>query len=164
MRKLVFALALLTILALAGTAAAQTPTPNQINEVARELWCPLCNGVRLDNCDLQACVQMREVISQKLQAGESTGDIKTYFVQQYGDVVLGQPSTEGFNLVAWLFPILAAVVGLGWVAYLVMTWRKKQQAALVTAGAGPASAAPRQPGDESDDYMKRVERELRESE
>jgi cytochrome c-type biogenesis protein CcmH len=172
MRKLIFALALLTLCALAlgsalpQIAAAQTPTPNEINEVARELWCPLCNGVRLDNCDLQACVQMREVISEKLQAGESTDNIKAYFVQQYGDVVLGQPSTEGFNLIAWIFPILAAVVGLGWVAYLVVTWSKKK-AATVPAGAAPApssnnSAARR--AAESDDYMKRVERELRETE
>lgn len=169
MRKLIFVLAVLTVAALAfgsalpQTASAQTPTPNQINEVARELWCPLCNGVRLDNCDLQACVQMREVIAQKLEAGESTGEIKTYFVQQYGDVVLGQPSTEGFNLIAWIFPILAAVVGLGWVAYLVMTWRKKQ-AATVAAGAGTSAAAMRGPGEETDDYMKRVDRELRETE
>jgi cytochrome c-type biogenesis protein CcmH len=169
MRKLIFVLALLMACALAlssatpQTAAAQTPTPNEINEVARELWCPLCNGVRLDNCDLQACVQMREVIAQKLEAGESTGAIKTYFVQQYGDVVLGQPSTEGFNLIAWLFPILAAVVGLGWVAYLVLTWRKKQ-VATVAANAGASAAAMRRPGEESDDYMKRVERELRETE
>ena len=158
------ALALLAVLGLATAVSAQTPTPNQVNDVAKELWCPLCNGVRLDNCELQACVQMREVISQKLEAGESTQNIKSYFVQQYGDVVLGQPSTQGFNLVAWIFPILAAVVGISWVAYLVVTWRKKQTATLATAPAGPAPAATRQPGEETDDYMKRVERELRDTE
>jgi cytochrome c-type biogenesis protein CcmH len=165
-RKVIFVLALLAVFAVGATASAQTPTPNEINQVARELWCPLCNGVRLDNCDLQACVQMREVISEKLQAGESANDIKTYFVQQYGDVVLGQPSTEGFNLVAWLFPILAAVVGLGWVAYLVVTWRKKQAATVAAGAAGPApsSSAARRPTEETDDYMRRVERELRETE
>lgn len=165
-RKLaLIVLALLTVLALAATVSAQTPTPNEINEVAKELWCPLCNGVRLDNCELQACVQMREVISEKLQAGESTDSIKAYFVQQYGDVVLGQPSTQGFNLIAWIFPILAAVVGLGWVAYLVVTWRKKQ-ASLATAAAraAPTAKAASRPGEESDDYMKRVEREMRENE
>lgn len=134
---------------------AQTPTPNEINEVARDLWCPLCNGVRLDNCDLQACIQMREVISEKLMAGESKEQIKAYFVTQYGDVVLGQPSREGFNLVAWVFPILAAVVGLGWLVYLVMVWRKRQ---VAPAASGPAGAPPAPVSD--DDYLKRVERDL----
>ena len=128
--------------------------------------------MRLDNCDLQACVQMREVISEKLVAGEDTNQIKAYFVQQYGDVVLGQPSTEGFNLIAWVFPILAAAVGLAWVAYLVITWRKKQTATeaaaavpvVVTDVSPEAAAKLRHTSEARDDYMKHVERELRETE
>ena len=95
---------------------------------------------------------MREVIAQKLVAGESKEQIKAYFAQQYGDVVLGEPAREGFNLVVWIFPILAVVVGLGWLAYLVMTWRKRKppSAALAPAGAGPSD----------DEYLKRVEQEM----
>ncbi len=148
-------LAITVFLMTTSLGLAQTPTPNEINEVARDLWCPLCNGVRLDNCDLQACIQMREVISEKLMAGESKEQIKAYFVTQYGDVVLGQPSREGFNLVAWVFPILAAVVGLGWLVYLVMVWRKRQ---VAPAAGGPAGAPPAPVSD--DDYLKRVERDL----
>lgn len=156
--------AIVMVLVLAMPVLAQTPTPNEINAVARELWCPLCNGVRLDNCELQACIQMKEVIAQKLEAGESTDQIKAYFVTQYGDIVLGQPSREGFNLIVWLFPVLAAVVGLGWVTYLVLSWRKRQ-GQIGSAGGAPTSASStRRPGEEPDDYLKRVERELRESE
>jgi cytochrome c-type biogenesis protein CcmH len=157
------------VFTLAAVASAQTPTPNQINEVARDLWCPLCNGVRLDNCELQACIQMREVISQKLTEGESKEAIKAYFVEQYGDVVLGQPPREGFNLIAYIFPILAAVVAAGWVAYLVFSWRKRQMVAAPAAAGGPAqtsaqhASAPRKPGEDTDEYMQRVERELRET-
>lgn len=146
---------LVTVLALlTSPVMAQTPTPNEINAVARELWCPLCNGVRLDNCELQACIQMREVIGQKLMAGESKEQIKAYFVEQYGDVVLGAPSRSGFNLIVWLFPVLAAVVGLGWVAYLIQTWRRRQPAR-------PPAAAPSASQATDDDYLKRVEQELK---
>jgi cytochrome c-type biogenesis protein CcmH len=153
--KRVFWLALLVLTLVALSALpglAQTPTPNEINAVAKELWCPLCNGVRLDNCELQACIQMREVIGQKLAVGEDKAEIKAYFVQQYGDVVLGEPARQGFNLVVWIFPILAVVVGLGWLAYLVMTWRKRQ----------PAETAP-VAGSEvgEDEYLRRVEQQLR---
>ncbi len=89
---------------------AQTPTPNEINDIAKDLWCPLCNGVRLDNCELQACIQMKEVIAQKLAAGESREQIKAYFVQQYGDVVLGAPAAQGFNRLVWILPVLAAAL------------------------------------------------------
>jgi len=147
---LVIATAFLATMAM--PAAAQTPTPNEINAVARELWCPLCNGVRLDNCDLQACIQMREVIAQKLMAGESKEQIKAYFVEQYGDVVLGEPSRQGFNLIVWLFPVLAVVVGLGWVGYLIYTWQQRRPA-LQPAAPGPTAP--------EDAYLKQVEQELR---
>jgi cytochrome c-type biogenesis protein CcmH len=147
---------LLTVLLLLGIsvvpALAQTPTPNEIDAIAKDLWCPLCSGVRLDNCELQACVQMREVIAQKLVAGESKEQIKAYFVQQYGDVVLGEPARQGFNLIVWIFPILAVVVGLGWLAYLVMTWQKRKPPSPSPAPAGP--------GPSEDDYLKRVEQEM----
>lgn len=156
-----FALVAVALLVLSAPAYAQTPTPNEVNSVARELWCPLCNGVRLDNCELQACIQMKEVIADKLQAGESTESIKAYFVTQYGDVVLGQPSREGFDLIAWLFPVLAAIVGLGWMAYLVITWRKRRTSVAASPASGSQAGPPGQRAEETDDYMKRVERELR---
>lgn len=155
-RTIRFSIVLITVLALlALPVMAQTPTPNEINVVARELWCPLCNGVRLDNCELQACIQMREVIAQKLMAGESKEQIKAYFVEQYGDVVLGAPSRSGFNLIVWLFPGLAVVVGLGWMAYLVQAWRRREP------GRPPATAAPSASQAAGDDYLKRVEQELK---
>jgi cytochrome c-type biogenesis protein CcmH len=151
----ILGLTLLTVTT--AVSFAQTPTPNQINEIARELWCPLCNGVRLDNCELQACIQMREVISEKMMAGESKDQIKAYFVQQYGDVVLGQPSREGFNLIAWIFPILAAIVGAGWLAYLVMTWRRKRSTPAAAASSTKVAGSRA----EDSDYMKRVEQDLK---
>jgi len=156
MRKTFYLLTMLLLLGISVVPAlAQTPTPNEINAIAKELWCPLCNGVRLDNCELQACVQMREVIAQKLVAGESKTQIKAYFTQQYGDVVLGEPAREGFNLVVWIFPILAVVVGLGWLAYLVLTWRKRKPPSPSPAPAGS--------GPSEDDYLKRVEQEMKEN-
>ena len=64
---------LVAILLLPGASLAQqTVTTEQVTAVARELWCPLCNSVRLDTCELKACEQMREMIAEKLAAGAST--------------------------------------------------------------------------------------------
>ncbi len=135
--------------------AQSTPTPNQINEVARDLWCPLCSGVRLDNCELAACIQMKEVISIKLTEGESKERIKQYFLAQYGDVVLGMPSTQGFNLIAWILPVLAAVVALGWVVFLVRAWVRRRPAAATPTVSKDGDIA------RGDDYMRRVDDEMK---
>lgn len=119
---------------------APTPTLDQIQAVARELYCPLCNGVRLDNCDLQACIQMRQVIADRLAAGVSKDQIKQEFVAQYGPVVLGEPPREGLNWLIWLLPIAAFIGGAIWVLWTVRGWTRASSAA--PAGSAPAPPAP----------------------
>jgi cytochrome c-type biogenesis protein CcmH len=86
-------------------------TADEINIVARQLWCPLCGGrLRLDSCELKACAQMKEVIAIKLAEGEDAQSIRAYFLEQYGPQVLGEPPRQGFNWLAWILPV-AAVVG-----------------------------------------------------
>jgi cytochrome c-type biogenesis protein CcmH len=143
--------------ALAVSGLAQTPTPNEVDAVAKNLWCPLCNGVRLDNCELQACVQMKEVIAQKLEAGQSQEQIRAYFVQQYGDVVLGAPSTQGFSGLAWILPVLAGAVGIAWLVYFVTSLTRKRSPepqADSAAGAGSSEQAL------EEEYLQRVNDEL----
>jgi len=143
---------------LTGIAFAQTPTPNQINAIAKDLWCPLCNGVRLDNCELQACIQMKEVIAQKLMAGEGNKQIRAYFVQQYGDVVLGAPASEGFNTLVWILPALVAVLAIGWLVFALRSWTRKPKPApaVVSNAATPEASA-----QATDGYMKRVDDEMK---
>jgi len=141
-----------------GIASAQTPTPNQINAIAKDLWCPLCNGVRLDNCELQACIQMKEVIAQKLMAGERKEQIRAYFVQQYGDVVLGAPAGEGFNTLVWVLPVLVAVLAIGWLVFALRSWtRKPKPAPAVVSNA----AIPEASAQAKDEYLKRVDDEMK---
>jgi len=152
--------ALLTLL-LAPVVLAQEPTLDEINAVARELYCPLCNGVRLDTCDLQACIQMREVIADKLAAGVPKEQIKQEFVAQYGPVVLGEPPRQGLNWLAWILPVAALLLGAGWLFYTLRRWA--QQPARQTASPPATAPAAPAPPDASPagDYMARVEADLR---
>ena len=132
-RTVMFGLLAVWLFLLAGLTPAWAQQPvvvsdDQINEVAKELYCPLCTGLRLDNCQLKVCDGMKDVIRQKLAAGESKEQIKAYFVEQYGEVVLGVPSTKGFNLLAWVFPFAALVVAGGWVYYAARLWARRRAA------------------------------------
>ncbi len=131
-------------------AQSGTPTDEQVNAVAKDLWCPLCNGVRLDNCDLQACVQMREVISQKLSAGQTKDQIKAYMVQQYGEVVLGMPKSP----LPYILPPLLGIIALGWVMYFVAVWVRRRPAPAAAPANGGSAQTP------ADEYLQRVDEEL----
>ena len=103
---------------------------DEINQVARGLWCPLCSGVRLDSCELQACEQMRQEIGLKLAEGATEDEITEYFLAQYGPQVLGEPPNQGFNRLAWIVPIVALIAGA---AYLVMMRRNQAKMADLLA-------------------------------
>ncbi len=152
---LLFCLALMVPAAQAQEAP--TPTLDQIQSVARELYCPLCNGVRLDNCELQACIQMRQVISVRLAAGASKEQIKDEFVAQYGPVVLGEPPREGLNWLIWLLPAAALIGGSIWIIRSLRGWTK----APAAAPAGPRAAAAS--GDAANDrFLAQVDADLQE--
>src|SRR5687767_8839880 len=65
-----------------AASAANEVSPDDVNKVARDLWCPLCSGVRLDACELKACTQMKDMIAIKLAEGEDSESIQAYFVEQ----------------------------------------------------------------------------------
>lgn len=150
-------LAVAVLLPPAGLAQGEPPTLDEINAVARELYCPLCNGVRLDTCELKACEQMRQVISDRLAAGVSKEQIKDEFVAQYGPIVLGEPPRQGLSLLAWVLPIAALVGGAAWLFYTARRWTR-QPAAASTATA-PAAGQP-EPQGETDPYLAQVEADL----
>jgi cytochrome c-type biogenesis protein CcmH len=128
-----------------------TPDPDKVEEVSKELYCPLCTGVRLDNCDLPLCDQMREVIRQKLANGETGQEIKAYFVDQYGETVTGTPPKRGGMILVWILPFLALLAAGCWVYY--MTRRRAGQ--LQPEEIEPSTSRPLPA-----EYVERVERDL----
>jgi cytochrome c-type biogenesis protein CcmH len=135
------------------TVGDSNVTLDEVNQVARELWCPLCSGVRLDGCELKACDQMKEIIAIKLSEGEDTASIKSYFVDQYGPQVLGAPPLEGFNWLAWILPF-AVMIGGG-----VFLWLRSKQW-IRPSVALPVESTPRAVAEKSE-YERKLEEELK---
>lgn len=125
-------------------------TADEVNDVARDLWCPLCGGrLRLDSCELKACAQMREVIAIKLAEGEDAASIQDYFLDQYGPQVLGVPPRRGFSWLAWILPVVA-VAGGG-----VFLWLRLQQMSRTLRPRAAMAADP-----EQDERERRLDEEL----
>jgi cytochrome c-type biogenesis protein CcmH len=136
----------------AGPASAQEPTPSddEVNAIARQLYCPVCENVPLDVCPTQACAQWRAVIREKIALGWSEQQIKDYFAAQYGDRVLAAPPARGLNWLVYLLPPLAlATAGF----LLWRTMRRWQRAGAQAPTPAPPS--------EADPYVERLEDELK---
>ncbi len=157
MRRLLLAVFLFIVVAF--PAFAQEGDPKE--QLTKELWCPICNGIRLDVCEQKVCEQMRDMIDQDLAAGKTPEQIKADFIDLYGPVVLGEPPREGFNLVAWIAPVVLLIGGIAIVVYMTRRWTARPAPAVASPSpspaAGPSAPAPQDP------YLARVERDLSDS-
>lgn len=102
-------------------ASAQEPVPtpiiisdDQVNLIAREMYCPVCENIPLDVCSTQACAEWRELIREKLAEGWSKEQIGDYFIERFGDRVSSTPPLRGINWLIYIAPpvafILSAVI------------------------------------------------------
>ena len=129
-------------------------THNDVNRVAKQLYCPVCPNTPLDVCETQACQDWRELIRQKLSTGESDQQIVNYFVAQYGQRVLAQPTAKGLNLLVWLMPAIALIAGLAALVVILRSWAARRVARAPVSISAPA------PDELPAEYVARVEREL----
>jgi cytochrome c-type biogenesis protein CcmH len=103
--------ALVTGLLLIPVASAQDVYSDRTMELARQLQCPVCDGQAVADSQVTLARQMRDVIEQKVQAGESDEQIMAYFTERYGQNVLLDPPKSGFNLTLWWIPPAVLLVG-----------------------------------------------------
>jgi cytochrome c-type biogenesis protein CcmH len=148
-------LAVLLTLVLAGLwvvrASAQAPTPSddEVNRIAKQLYCPVCESTPLDVCPTEACRQWRELIRTMLAEGKTEAEIKQYFVAQYGARVLAEPPNR---LVSYLVPAVIILFGMLLLLRGFQMWMKPS-----TKGAAPAEIE----SQSADPYIARLEEELK---
>src|SRR4030067_2036775 len=98
-------------------AQEKIPTDDEVNAIAKKLYCPVCPNTPLDVCETKACEDWRAQIRDQLTAGWSEQQIIDYFVAQYGERVLAEPQRKGFSLLVWMLTVLVVLFGL------VMVWQ-----------------------------------------
>ena len=162
MKRVILSLCLLfaAILAVFPVAAQEPVTDDEVNAVARDLYCPVCENTPLDVCPTQACQDWRDEIRMQLAEGKSEREIEQYFVQRYGPRVLAEPPREGFNQIVWLLPIAGVVVGALLFGLYLNNLRKESEEQTVEVAQSTAPVPP--PAADEDEYISRVEKELRE--
>lgn len=148
MRALLSALLVLALLAPAAAAAAPRAS---LTDIEDEVMCLEC-GTALNVSTSPVADQEREFIAELIAQGKTKQEVKDALVAEYGPRVLAEPSDEGFELTAWLVPLLAALGALALVAFTARRWRR---ARVGEAG----SADGEDPGLDPDD-ARRLDAEL----
>ena len=158
--RLILLVLLLALLPTAVYAQDEPVTDDEVNAIAKDVYCPVCESTPLDVCPTAACADWRELIRVKLAEGQSREEILEYFARQYGDGVLSNPPRRGASLIVlWILPILGVLVGLLLFSFLLRGMRKPAP----EAPAAPAPKPKASTGDPTlDDYIARIEKEVEE--
>jgi len=105
----------------AAQPAAPRPTPASqapdsaleamTTVLASELRCPVCQGNSIQDSPSELAQQMRDLIRDQLRSGKTPDEVRAYFVDKYGEWILLSPKAEGLNLVVYIVPLIAVLVG-----------------------------------------------------
>ena len=156
-RSALLSIAGLAVLAVGCAAQTQPLTAEELEEEAqgidKSLMCPVCPSETIDQSQVQLAGQMREIVREKLAAGESRDEILQFFVDRYGTAVLAEPPRSGFNLLVWIVPPLALMAG-GLVLAMVLRSMRSSQGLNESE-----SVHPDEPGLEP--YLSAVDRDIR---
>ena len=95
----------------------------RIKNLTLELRCMTCQNQSIYDSDAEFSNDIKEIVKQKLQEGESERDIKKFLVERYGEYILFRPLMNYNNIFLWSFPFILLVIGVFFV--LIKTKTKK---------------------------------------
>jgi cytochrome c-type biogenesis protein CcmH len=122
--------ALLVALLLVTIAYAARPSHGggeaaRVDRIASEVRCPTCKGLSVAESDAEAAKAAKVFIRQRVEAGDSDGQIKAQLAARYGNGILLRPSSSGVSGLVWAIPVVAVVAGAAGLSYAFWRWRTR---------------------------------------
>ena len=131
-RRAAAGVAVLALLLAAPLAAAGAPRAS-LPDIEDEVMCPVC-GVPLSIAEAPQAQREREFIRGLIARGYDKPRIKRALEAEFGPAVLALPRKSGFDLAAYLVPILLGLAAAAGVGIALARWRRR--------GPPPPPAAP----------------------
>jgi cytochrome c-type biogenesis protein CcmH len=109
--------------------------------LSKELRCMVCQNQSIDDSEAPLARDLRILVRERLQAGDSDQQVIDFLVARYGEFVLLRPRFSWHTAVLWLGP--AAMLLIGGCAVLVLVRRYRTDSAAAADGQQGLTAAER---------------------
>lgn len=114
------------LLMVAPLAYAETCQKTSLPAIQEEVMCVIC-GVPLVNAGGPQAEDQRNFIRERVEKCESKAQIKAALVDEYGPRVLAVPAKSGFDLAAYLVPVIVLLVALGGIIFGAIGWKRSRE-------------------------------------
>jgi cytochrome c-type biogenesis protein CcmH len=128
----ILAAVLFLVAALSSAAAVQ---PDEVlkdpalerraRDISAGLRCLVCQNQSIDDSDAPLAKDLRVLVRERLQAGDSDAEVETFVVRRYGEFVLLKPTFGWHTALLWLGPVLVVSAGA---AGLLLSLRRRRAA------------------------------------
>ncbi len=80
-------------------------------EISEGLRCLVCQNQSIDDSNAPLARDLRLLVRERLEAGDSNDAVRNYLVARYGDFILLKPPFELSTLLLWLTPFCVLLIG-----------------------------------------------------
>ena len=84
---------------------------HRAREISEGLRCLVCQNQSIDDSDAPLAKDLRLIVRERLEKGDSDNAVLAYVVARYGEFVLLRPVFALHTLLLWLTPLLAVLLG-----------------------------------------------------
>ena len=78
--------------------------------ISSDLRCLVCQNQSLLESDSELANDLKEIIYEKINEGQSNNQIKNFLVQRYGEFILFKPLFNMANLLLWITPLISFIL------------------------------------------------------
>ncbi len=106
-----------------GSRSSSETVGQRVDRIARDVRCPSCSGLSVAESDAPTAVAVRQLITERVEAGRSDASIETELVHSYGSGILLRTPASGVAAVVWVAPVVAGAAG---VIAVVVVFRRRR--------------------------------------
>lgn len=130
-RRLSWAALVLVLVAALAVGVTDDRAPrtesDRVTALASEIQCPTCSGLSAAESDAAAAGAVRDEIRARLRDGQSSSEIRAYFVSRYGRGILLRPEASGVSALVWVLPVALGLLAVSGLVATFRRWRRERE-------------------------------------
>jgi cytochrome c-type biogenesis protein CcmH len=100
-----------------------------LSRLEGDVICPICRPETIAQSSSPIAQKIKKFIVTRCQAGASDGQIKRALVANFGSGILAAPPKHGFDLLAWVLPLVGIIGGALALAAVAWRWTRAREPA-----------------------------------